>query len=240
MKVDLLPDIKGFQQTTLIDWEGKIASIIFLGGCNFKCGFCHSGNLALKPETLKSTSFEDIALFLKSKKGWIEGVVVTGGEPTVHQERLINLLNAIKDLGFLVKLDTNGTNYKLLKDIVDSRLVDYIALDVKAPLRSNAYSRATGVDLEIEDIISSKDLIVNSDIEHECRTTIVPGLITPKDIAEIAKSIIPAKKYCIQQFVPRQTLDPSLSKLKPYPIEELDNMAKLASEDLANVIIRKN
>jgi len=240
MKVDTLPDIKGFQQTTLIDWEGKIASILFLGSCNFRCGFCHSKDLVTQPDQLTSVGFDNITTFLKSKKGWIEGVVITGGEPTIHGEKLINLLNAIKDLGVLVKLDTNGTNAELLKQIVDNKLVDYVAFDIKAPLREDAYYLVTETDTDIEEIITSKDLLIDSDIDHEFRTTVVPSIFQKAHIEEIAESLLGAKKYCIQQFVPRNTLNSTFSELKPYPEEELDDMAKLASEHISNVIVRKN
>lgn len=233
-------NIKGFQEISLIDWDGKIASIIFLAGCNFRCGFCHSSSLILAEDKLDSIPFESIERFLKDKAGWIDGVVITGGEPTLDEKQLSVLVAAIKELGFLVKLDTNGSRSEVLKKLIDGKSVDYIAIDIKAPLIKNRYQRAANTLINIEDIIESKDIILNSGIEHEFRTTVVPGIISISDVAKIAKSIIPAKKYCLQQFVPRNTIDSSYLDVKPYPTEELYKMATIASEYLPNVTVRKN
>lgn len=233
-----LPSIKGFQEVTLIDWVGKVASIIFLGGCNLRCGFCHSSSLVLDKDNLASIPFEDIASFLKEKKGWVDGVVITGGEPTLEDEKLFTLISAIKKLGLLVKLDTNGTNPNSLKRLIDERMLDYISMDIKAPLSTEDYNNATNVYINISDIIYTKDIIINSNIDYEFRTTAVPGVVSIANIAEIAKSIIPAKKYCIQQFLPADPIDKSFLDLKPYPVEELYEMATIASEFLPQVIVR--
>jgi len=235
-----LPDIKGFQEVTLIDWDGKVASIIFLAGCNLRCPFCHSGSLVLAASKLKSVPFKKIENFLKKKKGWIDGIVITGGEPTLNEGLLLNLILAIKEFGLLVKLDTNGTRPKTLKRILDAKTIDYVAMDIKAPLSAEAYSKVAGVAVVIEDIVSSKDIVLSSGVDYEFRTTVVPGLIGKAEVTEIAKSITPCKKYCLQQFMPRESIDPSFLKVKPYPLGELEKMAELASEHLPNVIIRKN
>ncbi|NQT95960.1 MAG: anaerobic ribonucleoside-triphosphate reductase activating protein [Candidatus Omnitrophica bacterium] len=240
MVTKTLPEIKGFQETTLIDWDGKIASIIFLGGCNFRCGFCHSSSLVTHPEKLESVSFNDIASFLGSKRGWVDGVVITGGEPTLCKERLINLINEIKEFSLLVKLDTNGTCPDILKKLIGDKLVEYIALDIKAPLRADIYSKVAGIDIDIDKIIASKDLIINSGIDYEIRTTVVPTLIGADEVVDIAKSIHPAKKYCIQQFVPRDTIDPFFLSTKPYSVTELEKMAQAASKYLPKVHLRRN
>lgn len=231
-------NIRGFQEITLIDWEGKIASIIFLAGCNFRCGFCHSGSLVLAGKKAETISFEGIESFLKEKKGWVDGVVITGGEPTLDEKRLSALALCIKDLGLLVKLDTNGSRPRVLKRLIRSKAIDYIAMDIKVPLAEGAYRKAAGASVNIEDIIASKEIILDSGIGHEFRTTVVPGLIGVSDIAKIAKSIISAKKFCLQQFSPRDTLDPSYLKIKPYPTEELYKMASIASEYLPCVVVR--
>jgi len=233
-----LPAIKGFQETTLIDWEGRIASIIFLGGCNFRCGFCHSSSLVLDSSEFSGLSFDNILAFLNKKKGWIDGVVITGGEPTHYEEKLVNLIDEIKEEGFLVKVDTNGANPNLIRKMIKGKTVDYIAMDIKAPLLAESYAKAVGVSVDIDNIILSKDMIISSDIEYEFRTTVVPGIIDRRNILEIASSIASAKKYCLQQFVPRDTLDKGFLKVRPYPKEELDKMATLASEHVHNVIVR--
>ena len=233
------PAIRGFQEISLIDWDGKIASIIFLGECNFKCPFCHSRTLVLNPEKLESIPFEKIEAFLRKKRGWVDGVVITGGEPTLEGEALFNLIILIKALGFLVKLDTNGTNPDCLKTLMDADAIDYIAMDIKAPFAAKAYSKATGTEINIKDIILSKHMILNSDIDYEFRTTLAPGIVSASDIEEIAKSIASCKKYCLQQFVPRDTIDKSFLKVKPYSDDELKKIKKAALAHISNVIVRK-
>ena len=233
------PDIKGFQETTLLDWEGKIASIIFLGGCNFRCGFCHSRGLVLSPEKLDSVSFDDIDIFLRSKTGWIDGVVITGGEPTLYKSELINLIRAVKDRGFSVKLDTNGTNPKLLEKLLDNALIDYIAMDVKAPFERESYREITGVDTDIKSIIMSKDIVIGSKIDYEFRTTIVPDAVSVCSIEEIAKSLVPAKRYRLQQFQPKDTLDMAFLDKKPCAEEDLVCMVHAAKKYIPDTKFRE-
>ncbi|MFH1645099.1 MAG: anaerobic ribonucleoside-triphosphate reductase activating protein [Candidatus Omnitrophota bacterium] len=235
-----LPEIKGFQEVSLIDWEGKVSSILFLGGCNFKCGFCHSKDLVLNYNNLETISFDVVESFLNSKKGWVDGVVITGGEPTLYGQKLINLIQKIKELGFLVKLDTNGTNPSLLKVLIDKKLIDYFAMDIKAPFEEDHYKQATGADVNIDDIILSKDIIMNSGADYEFRTTFVPGGVDLGDIEKISAQISNAKKYCIQQFVPRDVLDPRFMQIKPYPEEYLNQAVVLARQYVSKVVIRKN
>ena len=233
-----LPEIKGLQKTTLIDWEGKVASVLFIGGCNFRCGFCHSKDLVLNPEKLESISYHDVDSFLLSKKGWIDGVVITGGEPTLDEEKLINLISKIKEIPLLVKLDTNGTNPELLKDVLDRNLLDYIAMDIKAPLDKTLYSSVVGVDVDIDKIIKSRDLIVSSGIDYEFRTTAIPDIISIQEIESIVKSISPCKRYRIQQFQSKDTLDETFTNLKPIKLEALQKMAILANKYIPDTSIR--
>jgi pyruvate formate lyase activating enzyme len=234
------PLIKGFQESTLIDWDGRIASIIFLGGCNFRCGFCHSKALVDDFTSIETIPFCRIADFLKNKKEWIDGVVITGGEPTIYENSLLDFINAIRDLGFGVKLDTNGTNPKLLKKIIENNMVDYIAMDIKAPLNEIDYENAVRCSVDIEKIILSKDILLTSDFDYEFRTTIVPGIINKENIISIADDIKKAKKYCLQQFVPRDTLDPEFLLLPPYSIEDIQEMAESILPYLEKVIVRPN
>ena len=235
-----LPEIKGFQEVTLIDWDEKISSILFLGGCNFRCGFCHSSSLVTGVNSLESIPFDNVAGFLKEKQGWIDGVVITGGEPTLHEERLFNLITAIKALGFSVKLDTNGTRPNIVKKLTDEGYVDYIAMDIKAPFVKEAYEKAAGVQVDIDIIKLSKDTIINSGIDYEFRTTVVPGIIGAFEIVEISKQLTGAKKYCLQQFVGRDCIDSTFISTKPYSLKEIERMATLAAEHLPKVIIRRN
>lgn len=233
-------DIRGFQEITLIDWDKKIASIIFLSGCNFRCGFCHSSGLVLHPEELKPIPFEDIRAFLEKKRGWIDGVVITGGEPMLDKAGLFGLVRAIKGMGLLAKVDTNGTKPRVLKELTESKMVDYVAMDIKTVFDSQRYKKAAAAELNIDDIAESRDILLASGMDYEFRTTVVPGVVDFSDIAEIARAITGAKKYCLQQFVPRDSIDKSFLELKPYTADELEKMAAIASEYIPNVFIKNS
>jgi pyruvate formate lyase activating enzyme len=230
--------ISGFQEVTLIDWEGRIASIIFISGCNFRCGFCHSKSLVLPESGSRAVPVSAIFQYLDKKQGWIDGVVITGGEPTLYRESLLGLLEDIKNLGLAVKLDTNGTSPEVLKLAIDKGLVDYIAMDIKAPLEQHAYSGAVSADISIEDIKASRDVIIASGIDYEFRTTAVPGVVSLNDVEKISESIMPAKKYRIQQFQAKDTLNPFFLSVKPYSKKELQLMASKAREYIPDTSIR--
>lgn len=235
-----MPPIKGFQEVTLIDWHKKIASVIFLGGCNLRCGFCHSSALATASESLETIPFEHISKFLLEKKGWIDGVVVTGGEPMLDGEGLFELAKAIKEIGLLVKVDTNGTKPDILKEAMQSRLIDYIAMDIKTALTKEKYLKATDADVVVDDIITSKNLLLGGKIDYEFRTTVVPGLVDSADIAQIAKAIKGARRYCLQQFVPRDPIDKYFLNVKPYSPDILTQMVSAASEYLPDVALKNS
>jgi pyruvate formate lyase activating enzyme len=217
--------IGGLQKTTLIDYPGKIACTVFLVGCNFRCPFCYSSELVL-PEKIQNQPQipeKDFFQFLKEKRGYLDGVVVCGGEPTLHND-LEKFLAKIKKMGFLIKLDTNGSRPEILKKLIEKKLVDYVAMDIKAPLKNNLYERATGVKIDLNKIRESINLLKNSSVDYEFRTTVVPGIHKLEDIVEIAKEIKPAKRYYLQNFRPEKTLDPTLLAIKPYSKEELEKI----------------
>jgi pyruvate formate lyase activating enzyme len=230
--------IRGFQEVTLIDWEGKIASIIFISGCNLRCGFCHSKGLVLEENSLCAVPLSEILQYLDKKQGWIDGVVITGGEPTLYCENLLVLMHDIKAIGLAVKLDTNGTGPEVLKSAIDKGLVDYIAMDIKAPLEQHAYSSIAATKVNIEEIKASIDIIISSGIDYEFRTTVVPGVVSSKSIEKIAEYIKPAKRYRIQQFQAKETLNSSFLSLKPCLKEELQLMADRARKHIPDVSIR--
>ncbi|MFH0857042.1 MAG: anaerobic ribonucleoside-triphosphate reductase activating protein [bacterium] len=194
--------IAGAQKLSLIDYPGKMAAIIFTYGCNLRCPFCHNPELVIAP-FIKTD--DDIFNVLKERKGLIEGVCITGGEPLL-QDDLGEFMKEIKEMGFLVKLDTNGLLCDKLEMIIKNKLADYIAMDIKAPLRYDeagndiSYYRAAGVKINTEKIKKSINLIMNSGIDYEFRTTIVSGIHKKNDIIDIAKLINGAKKYNLQKF----------------------------------------
>lgn len=210
--------IGGLQKLTLIDYPGKIAATVFTMGCNFLCSFCHNPEL-VDPLLMKdqpALSESEIFEFLEKRKGDLEGVCVTGGEPTLHKD-LAGFLSKIKSLGFSVKLDTNGSHPEMLENLIREKLVDYIAMDIKAPF--DKYRGITGT-ANLEKIKKSIEIIKNFP-EYEFRTTVVPRFHTKEDIIQIAKEISPAKKFFLQQFYPTKTLDPEFKKEKGYSKEIL-------------------
>jgi len=219
--------IGGLQKTTLIDYPGKIACTVFLFGCNFRCPFCYSSELVL-PEKIQNQPQipeEDFFQFLEEKKGYLDGVVVCGGEPTINAD-LEEFLAKIKKKGFLIKLDTNGSKPEVLKKLIDKKLIDYVAMDIKAPLKKDLYEKAIGIQIDIDKIKESINLLKNSSIDYEFRTTVVPTIHQLEDIIEIANELKPAKKYYLQNFRPEKTLDPNLVSVKPYKKEELEKIIR--------------
>ncbi len=224
----IFENIKGFLKTSLIDFPGKIASVLFLGGCNFRCPYCYNADLVLNPSSLPSPCQEDLDRFFRSRKDWLDGVVISGGEPTIHQD-LPQLLEWIKGFGYAVKLDTNGSNPLLLQKLVGGGLVDYVALDVKAPLTPEKYrlfSQGDGVG----EVRTAAEILMSSSIPYEFRTTVVPGLVSREDILQIAQELKGAQRYYLQQFRPEPRLvDPTFSSVKPYPLEFLHELRKQIS-----------
>lgn len=189
--------IVGLQKLTLLDYPGKVACIIFTKGCNFRCPFCHNASLVNGPIE-DEISEDEILNFLEKRKGILEGVVITGGEPLLNHD-IGSFLEKIKELGYFVKLDTNGTNPKLLKQLVLEKKVDYVAMDIKnAP---DEYFKATGKnDIDLELIEESKNFLLGDSVDYEFRTTVVKGIHTKESLESLAKWIEGAKRYYLQSY----------------------------------------
>ncbi|MFH2144521.1 MAG: anaerobic ribonucleoside-triphosphate reductase activating protein [Candidatus Omnitrophota bacterium] len=229
--------IKGFNPHTFIDWEGKLASVIYLPGCNFRCPFCHTKDLVSGIDALSNIPLEQIERFLDQKKGWIDSVVIGGGEPTLHND-LAQLLTELKNYGLLVKLDTNGTRPDVLKNLLSAKLVDYIAMDVKAPLVKEKYEQVVKAKVDMGAVEESIQILLSGAVKYEFRTTVVPTLLDRRDILQIARTLTGAKRYVLQQFSPKNTLDEAMSDIKPHSFEELKCMAQLANEFVKNCFVR--
>jgi len=203
--------IGGYQKITLIDYPGKIAATVFTVGCSFRCPFCHNPELVLNSQfTTNRTMEKEFFKFLQKRKGKIEGVCITGGEPTIQTD-IVDFIKKIKKLGFLVKLDTNGTRPDVLKKLLDLKLLDFIAMDIKNQLRK--YDQTVGMEKVDKDRIKlSVDLIRNSRIPYEFRTTVVPGLHKEKDFLEIGKWLNGADRYYLQKYREDRILDLNLKK----------------------------
>jgi len=209
-------EIGGLEKSTLIDYPGRIAATVFLLGCNFRCPFCYSSELVLPEKMAEQPKIAEKAFFdfLKERQGLLEGVVICGGEPTIHKD-LPDFIKRIKDLGFLLKLDTNGSNPEMLRELMQKGLVDYVAMDIKAPLGAK-YDLATGVKVDLDKIKESIEIIKGSGVDYEFRSTIVPSIHTKEDVIQMAKDISPAKKYYLQNFRGEKTIDPRFEEIKPY------------------------
>lgn len=223
-------------ETSLIDWEGKIVSTLFVPSCNFRCPYCYNCDLILHPENFPDISHREINNYLLERKDFIDGICMSGGEPTLYPD-LSAYFKGIKGKDFLIKLDTNGTNPKLLKNLIDFGLVDYIAMDIKSSLDFDNYSRAAGIKdkMMLEKVKESIELIMNSKIDYEFRTTVVPLLHSEETIVKIARYISGAKKYVLQNFSPlEKTLEPSFQKIKPYSDEKIQELSEKARKYVPN------
>ncbi len=236
--------IGGFQKFTMLDYPGRIAAVVFTMGCNFRCPFCHNPELV----DVKLIDYEnkikekEILEFLELRKGDLDGVCITGGEPTL-QLGLKEFIKKIKEMRFLVKVDTNGSHFSVVSDLVKDNLVDYWAIDIKTT--PEKYKTMTKKDDIIENIEKSISLITDSESKLELRTTVVPGYVNQEDFDEminwinrISKNIFPKLfRYSIQNFRSEKTLHNSFENVKPYEKEELEKMSKKLKKYCKNVVV---
>ncbi len=215
--------IKGFLETSFLDWQGKLAAVLFLPGCNFRCPYCHNHPLVIQPEGLETIPLEYILRRLKQLKGWIDGVCITGGEPTLTPNLPI-LLKRIKGEGWPIKLDTNGTLPGRIKELMERDLVDCVAMDIKAPLDSKSYSRCTGVSVDISAIRQSIALLANGGIDYILRMTVVPTLLTEEQVYEAALQLVGTRGLLLQDFNPSDPLSTKLKGVKPFGEMSLQRM----------------
>ena len=235
-------DIKGFIDVSFVDWDGKISSVIFLPNCNFRCPFCHNLNLVFNPEKLDTIPFEHVKNQLERQRGWTDGICITGGEPTLHSD-LPELCSRLRKMGFQVKVDTNGTNPSMLKKLVKNGIIDYVAMDIKAPLTVEKYSEASGVKAEkmLEKVKESVEILLGSSMDYEFRTTVVPRLHDEEDIEQICRSLVGCRKYVLQKFdvsLGKETINPEFMKLKPFTDEEMQKFLAAAQEIIPNAKLR--
>jgi len=213
----------GLQKTTLIDFPGRVACTVFTVGCNYRCPFCHNKDLvnfnSFKKAKLELISEDYFFKFLEKRKGVLDGVCITGGAPTIWKD-LPGFCKKIKDLGLEVKLDTNGSNLKMLKELIKKKLVDFIAMDIKTVFED--YSKA--IEVKLPAPIESIKLILQSGLEYEFRTTVVPGIHDKKTLVCLAKQLKKIKtdfSWVLQQFQPKNCLDQAYLKIKPYSSKEM-------------------
>jgi len=226
--------IGGFQKTSLLDYPDKLSAIIWTVGCNYHCPFCYNVGLVKKSTT--PLDEQEILSFLAQRTKQLEGVVITGGEPLL-QEDILQFTKKIKDMGFLVKIDTNGSAPEVLSELLDQQLVDFVAMDIKAP--QEKYPELTGIITDITAVQQSIDLLMNSDVDYEFRTTVIPEFLNKDDIVNIAKWVEGAKTYCLQQFkADTPTLLDSMTMKTPYEKKVLMEMVEDIKPYVQFVVIR--
>jgi pyruvate formate lyase activating enzyme len=228
--------IVGFTETSLLDWHGKIAAVLFIGGCDFVCPFCHNYRIANDDPELPPVPLDEIGRTLKRKRDWYDGVVLTGGEPLMHPE-VFELCRHLKDLGQRIKMDTNGSFPYALKALLELKLVDAVAMDIKAPLDSR-YARAAGRKLDLTPLRRTIRLLIESGIEHEFRCTLVPGLINPEDISTIAEAISGAQAVALQEYHASRARARGFGEERTYTRSEVEAMAAVLSSCVKAVRIR--
>lgn len=227
--------IGGLQKVTLIDYPGMIGATVFTQGCNFRCPYCHNPELVDPGQYGPLIPEEEVLSFLDKRRGKLDAVTVTGGEPTIQKD-LDRFLEALKGMGYLVKVDTNGSNPDVLEVLINRSLVDYLAMDIKGPLKK--YRLIASVKVDTSRIKRSIELITSSGIEHEFRTTVVPSQLDPRDLMSAAKLITKARLYVLQPFVPTKTLDDSFLSAASYSPHELSAIRENLKKNLVRIVIR--
>ena len=228
--------IKGWVRTSLIDYSGKIATVIYTGGCNLRCPFCHNPELLSGGDGYETIAFQEIMEFLKFREGMIDGIVVSGGEPLIHKS-IITLFRKLREFDIQIKLDTNGCFPEQLQMILDLGLIDMVAMDIKSS--RDAYSEIVGNKRDIvKKIDASLNILKSSSIPFELRTTILPNIHTKQMMLDIVQWIAPVEHYYLQQFRPEVTLDHSYNRLRPVTQSELKELQLVCQQIIPQTSIR--
>jgi len=220
----------GLQKTSLIDFPNRICSVLFTPGCNLRCPFCHNWRIVVDPKPPFLTE-EMVLRILEDRRKYVDAVVVTGGEPTIHKE-LPKFLRKLKEKGFKIKLDTNGLDSRMLEECLP--YLDYVAVDLKTSLSKY---RSLGAE-DTTELIRTVDILKMGTVEYEFRTTVVPGFVETSDIHSMTELVKGAKTWALQQFVPGDTLDRELGAVKPYPPEIIDRYAETLRTFADQVLLR--
>jgi len=223
------------QRSSLIDYPTKISAIVFTQGCNFRCPYCHNPELVDPKLFIDPMAIDEVFAFLKKRQGLLDAVVITGGEPTLHKD-LPQFVYRLKDMGYLVKIDTNGTNPNMINKLLSDGAVDYIAMDIKAPIKD--YENVVKVEVDKDAIVSSIKMIMDSDIGYEFRTTLSGSLLAPSDVTKIALMIRGARSYALQRFVSSKHLDEDFIKEHGFSSEAMAELEKEIAPMVQELVIR--
>jgi len=235
-------DIYGLEKTSLLDFPGKVACTVFVPGCDFRCPYCYNSDLVLNSSRLPRITEKELFSFLEKRRDILDGVVICGGEPTLQKDLGI-FLERVKGMGFLTKLDTNGSHPDVLASLLEATLLDFVSLDVKAPL-DGRYCKVVKVGSSEKAVRRSIKVLVQSGIDFELRTTVVPTLHAKKDLMDLAiqiSAIIPqpsSLRWCLQQFRPESCLDSSFEEITPYSRTELEGILKAVKNYMPGAELR--
>jgi pyruvate formate lyase activating enzyme len=230
-------DVKGFIPNSLLEWEGCISCVLFLPFCNLRCRYCHAGHL-LDPAGLPTVDRQEVLSYMRRNRGWLDGAVITGGEPTLHGHELLGLIGDIRATGLKVMVETNGTCPDQVGRLLSDARVDAVSMDVKAPLDRESYQQVTGRDVDVGTVRASIRSIVASGIPHEFRITVVPGLVGQAEVERIAPELSGAQAVAIQNFQPDHCLDAGLREVLPFMPDEMDAMGQVLAGAVQRVVIR--
>ena len=225
----------GMEKLSLSTYPGKICANLIVPGCNFRCPYCNEGKLIFDFIPMPKITEDEVIAFLHPRLGFLDGVALVGGEPTVHRE-LPAFLERLKSIGSHVKLDTNGSHLGRLAHVLGRKLADYVAMDVKVPLKR--YSETVGYRISSEELLDSIQLIRRSGVDYEFRTTVVPGVVNGDDLEEIAKMLMGSKRYVLQGFKPGVTLSKDFEGVEPYSVAEMRQFVDRVSPYVADVRLR--
>ena len=225
-------NIGGIQKISTVDYPGYVVASIFTLGCNMRCGYCHNPELVLPEQLVEPIPTEEVLEFLESRRGLLDGVAISGGEPTMQQD-LVAFIAKIKTMGLRVKLDTNGTNPAMLKELLAAKLVDFIAMDIKGPLEKYVQIAARPVDLGA----IQESIALIKTIDHEFRTTIVAEQLTLEDIPAIGRLVKGAQRFALQKFVPDRTLSPRFTRASSFTAEQMDKAQKIMSRFVQECVV---
>ncbi len=237
MSEPTLPLIAGMQESSMLDWEGHLVATLFLAGCNFRCGYCHNPELVVNPGELEQRTFQEIESRLRALNGWLDGVCITGGEPTL-QPALPALCQRLQALDLQVKLDTNGTRPEVLEALLKENLLSAVAMDVKAPLEQAEYDRITGVVVDVEAICTSKQLLESSGVEYELRTTAGEAFLPLDAVERMARQLEGTPRWVLQRFLPDNALAEEYRNFAPASDEYLEEAQRIASKYVAQCVVR--
>ena len=218
-----------------MDFPGRVSALVFTGGCNFRCDYCYNANILDIKNIKDPISEKDFFIFLEDRVNKLSGICITGGEPTIHSD-LVPFIKRIKDMGFDVKLDTNGSNLTALKELLDQNLLDYVAMDIKGP--PNRYQEITNSKMPYERVKESIDLLLNSGIDYEFRTTVVEGQLNKEDFELIGPELKGAKRYFLQKFEPINTQNPKFLSRESYSDEAMLGFKNILDAYVSECLVR--